>query len=383
MIRSVMLSAMVLLLSSLGMLAGRGITTGVEDSAASTAPAGNSQSSPDKNLTLPPTSEANTVEGAPRSITAVSVSQSTSLTGDANMTAMGDSATATAFDGNAISDAADETDETAASDVFDTAATGGQGVTREAAVDLIRNEFPTASEDVIAGWAESFEGLSAVEIMGILQQKKLLSPSLDSALPSSLASPLLDTAIEPARHVTSAALEENTIAELPGYRRPRNILLHSTGDKPNSTLSVTDFTPGQMIVTGFRSHAAIDDRSGLVMFRLENQAATRCGAFEVLSNRRIGVKLPSGEHPLAGLSPLPDDAEEFSLDESGTAVARSKTGEFHPLGTIECIRLFDTRAVRTADQVAFDFSALTASDFEAVVSPPLMRGQLELSNNKN
>lgn len=381
MMRSVMLSATVLLLSSLGMLAGRGITTCcVNDSATSPAPAGNLRQSSDIDLSVPPGAAMSTIEGSSRSISAVSVSQSISPTPGATITAFDGSVRATAFDGRTPGDAGGET---AVSGLFEDAGSVNDGVSQETAADLIRNEFPTASEDIVAGWAESFEGLSPVEVMGILQQKKLLSSSLDSALPSSLSMPLADAEEKSVSNTTPMEVEESNPLELPGYRQSRRLWRYGAGSEPNSTLSVTDFTPGQMIVTGFRSHAAIDDRSGLVMFRLENQTATRCGAFEVLSNRRIGVRLPSGEHPLAGLSPLPDDAEEFSMDATGTVVAQSKNGEWHPLGTIACVRFLDTRALETADSLAFDFSALAASDFEPVASPTLMQGQLELSNNKN
>lgn len=374
MMRSVMLSALVLLLSSLGMLAGRGITTCIDDTKATPTDGVTEQQTVDASLT---SSTAASMQGdLARSFSAVPVSQSTVQIGDVTITASGSSSLAGTFSSNHSNDAD-------SSRLFDDAISTDEGVSLEAAADLIRKEFPTASEDIIAGWAESFEGLSAVEVMGILQQKKLLSTSLDSALPLSLSMPLVDAEEKSVSNTTPMEAEEGNPPESPGYRQSRRLWRYGAGSEPNSTLSVTDFTPGQMIVTGFRSHAAIDDRSGLVMFRLENQTATRCGAFEVLSNRRIGVKLPSGEHPLAGLSPLPDDAEEFSMDATGTVVAQSKNGEWHPLGTITCIRFLDTRALETADSLAFDFSALAASDFEPVASPALMQGQLELSNNKN
>ncbi len=374
MMRSVMLSALVLFLSSLGMLAGRGITTCIDDTKATPTDGVTEQQTVDASLT---SSTAASMQGdLARSFSAVPVSQSTVQIGDVTITASGSSSLAGTFSSNDSNDAD-------SSRLFDDAISTDEGVSLEAAADLIRKEFPTASEDIVAGWAESFEGLSAVEVMGILQQKKLLSTSLDSALPSSLSMPLEDAEEKSVSNTTPMEAEEGNPPESPGYRQSRRLWRYGAGSEPNSTLSVTDFTPGQMIVTGFRSHAAIDDRSGLVMFRLENQTATRCGAFEVLSNRRIGVRLPSGEHPLAGLSPLPDGVEEFSMDATGTVVAQSKNGESHPLGTITCIRFLDTRALETADSLAFDFSALAAGDFEAVASPALMQGQLELSNHKN
>jgi len=258
------------------------------------------------------------------------------------------------------------------------------GLSKEEALQLIRKEFPDATEETAEGWAESFTGLSRMEIVGMLQQKKLLSASLDSLLPASLldSAAAKESIIETGYSRTVEAEEpektRNT-AETPGYRRQRELNLpgHADGALP---AILTDFTPGPLMVTGCGQHAAIVDNSGLVMFRLEQNFATRFGAFEILSDRRIGIRLEGKELPLAGVSVLPEHATTFAIDNSGTVVARSDSGDSTPLGQVGSVRLIDTRAIRTDDNITFDYSAMQAGDYEIVQQAALFAGRLELSN---
>ncbi len=265
-----------------------------------------------------------------------------------------------------------------------------EGVSRDEACELIRREFPDAPDEVVQGWAESFESLSKIEVQGILQQKKLLSPSLDSLLPSSLQTAeapkdsIIETGFsrdvspEPAIFIGETSVPENV--GTPGFRRQRE--LHFPGGPDASSINqiLTDFTPGPLMVTGCRQHAAIQDTTGLSMFRLENNIATRCGVFEVLSDRRVGIKLAGKEFPIAGISALPEGFTSIAFDATGVVVARKDNGEAQALGRIELIRLNDTRAITTADNITFDYSALAAGDYDVISEAVVFPGKLELSN---
>ncbi|MFO0979729.1 MAG: hypothetical protein U0996_25245 [Planctomycetaceae bacterium] len=265
-----------------------------------------------------------------------------------------------------------------------------EGVSRDEACELIRREFPDAPDEVVQGWAESFESLSKIEVQGILQQKKLLSPSLDSLLPSSLLSAEApkDAIIETGftRNVPqepTGSNGETSVAEnggTPGYRRRRELHFPGGPDASSTNQLLTDFTPGPLMVTGCRQHAAIQDTTGLSMFRLENNFATRCGAFQVLTDRRVGIKLAGKEFPAAGVSPVPEGFTSIAFDATGVVLARKDNGEVQALGRIELIRLNDTRAITTADNITFDYSAMAASDYEVITEAVVFPGKLELSN---
>lgn len=356
MFRSLMLSGLVLSLSALGMLAGRGITPETE--------------------VAEPVTQTTTVDASSNlrpKMTPTSLSQDSERWLPLTLTA------------EAPSNADDASERAKSNEVFEVVDSMPEGVTREEAVQLIRKEFPDAMGDVIEGWAESFEGLSRMEIEGILQQKKLLSSSLDSMLPSSLQTPAItkDTFVEAgferALPEDESSERLNEICETPGYRKRRQ--LYFPGGVPaNSTVLLTDFTPGPLMITGCGHHAAVNDNSGLVMFRLENQTATRFGAFEILSDRRIGMKLAGRELPLAGIAAVPEAAQKFQIDGTGTVMAGVDGGVATVLGRIECIRFNDTQAITTTDDVTFDYSAMTPADFDVISDSCVLPGKLELSN---
>lgn len=336
MFRSLMLSGLVLSLSALGMLAGRGITPGTAE--------------------MPPVSVSQDAESR-LPLTMTAEAPATDIHAEENLNS---------------------------NDVFEVIDSMPEGVTRDEAIQLIRKQFPDAMEDVVEGWAESFEGLSRMEIEGILQQKKLLSSSLDSLLPSSLQTPAIarDTFVEAGfeRALPDESSERTSdCSQTPGYRKRRQ--LSFPGAVPaKSTVHLTDFTPGPLMITGCGHHAAVNDNSGLVMFRLENQTATRFGAFEILSDRRIGMKVAGRELPLAGIVALPEAAQKFQIDGMGNVIAGVDAGEATVLGRIECIRFNDTQAITTTDDVTFDYSAMSPGDFEVISGSSVFPGKLELSN---
>lgn len=258
----------------------------------------------------------------------------------------------------------------------------------------IQLAFPDADSESIDAWAETLQDLSSGEIAEILMQKKTLSGSLNSLLPPSLQTRPVTTP-PPAVPAHSSADAHPAVlmrnlqnAHCVGYRR-LVVLPQPVTAKPmsgDSQLSnpqpdrFWSFQPGRSVHSPLPLHVSLGEETSL-MFQLEGNILTRRGDFQLLPDRRIGLKTPSGFLALANSPQLPPTAQRISINEQGRIQFLSETdGNPGEAGFVSVVRIEHPDELQSVDGVHFTSQR---DDTWRALNPEtlsLKTRQIELSN---
>ncbi|MFM7057525.1 MAG: hypothetical protein ACKO2P_11455 [Planctomycetota bacterium] len=262
----------------------------------------------------------------------------------------------------------------------------------EVACRLIRQAFPDADATTVNVWAETFQGLSPVEIHDILEQKKLLSGSLDSSFFPGLGSrEPIGMAVrspdirEQERQICRQNLRH---AWAVGYRR-RLMLPGVPGNchpEPTGAAAVTatgqdfiDFSSGRQVRSPQPLHVAFA-ASPLHMFLLEDGRLTRRGDFSILPTLQPGLMTASGPGPLRGAPRIEDRERRLRVSETGELQAAVEGDSWSVIGRLTAVEVLRPELLTTDDGVHFQATAPEAWRELLPEEIRLLPGTLELSN---
>lgn len=262
---------------------------------------------------------------------------------------------------------------------------------RSAVCGIIRSVFPDADDETVNVWAETFSGMSAVEIRDVLEQKRAISGSLDSIFTPGLR-PLTDLpamAAESLGVVSSARQAERQASEFNlrnawtvGYRR--RLVLPAVQSANENTGAIggqdfIDFSSGRVLKSPYLLHAAIAG-DALQMFLLEGGQVTRRGDFVRLSDGRVGIRTAGGERALAD-SPVTDATARLRILEHGELQCSLSTDQWVGCGRAAVVEVLRPDLLTTTDGVLFE--AKNSGDVWRSVSSGavyLQPGRVEISN---
>jgi flagellar basal body rod protein FlgG len=262
---------------------------------------------------------------------------------------------------------------------------------RSAIFGIIRSVFPDADDETVNVWAETFSGMSAVEIRDVLEQKRAISGSLDSIFTPGLR-PLTDPPgiAEQALAVMSSSRDaERQASEINlrnawtvGYRRRLVLPAVQAADENTGTVGgqdFIDFSPGRVLQSPYSLHAAITG-DALQMFLLEGGQVTRRGDFVRLSDGRVGIRTATGERALED-SPVTEANARLRILEHGELQCSLSTGQWTGCGRAAVVEVLRPDLLKTTDGVLFE--AKNPSEVWTLVSSGavyLQPGRVEISN---
>jgi len=273
---------------------------------------------------------------------------------------------------------------------------------RQQIVDLINRIFPNTSPEVASTWADAYETMEPAEVEFILDQKRLLSESLDSLISddtiSVLPSPLLPSPLSPLESPASAALPESAAAlnsALMSVRRNldsvwctgfhRTVILPEVmsladGSAGAHITTFTSFEPGRIIASPMPLHVALHSKNGAFLFRLEGDKFTRRGDFQLLPDRRIGLHYNDTGYALNHCTALPEGADDIRFSADGKIEYEDTSGQSMTAGQLEVVELPQLDQLTTVDGIVFaNTSTKPAAAVPAEVAGLAIRS-LELSN---
>ncbi|MEY3173287.1 MAG: hypothetical protein RLZZ436_1201 [Planctomycetota bacterium] len=255
----------------------------------------------------------------------------------------------------------------------------------DATRQLIQQAFPDADAATVNVWAETFHGMSPAEISDILEQKKLLSGSLDAIFTPDLKAPETTAPLQPvdtSRDQERAAARRNLRhAWTVGYRR-RLVLPAAQTDSPATTPGThdfIDFSSGRRVRSPRPLHAAIAENP-LHMFLLHNGTLTRRGDFSTLPDGHIGLITPDGPQPLHTSPVTGDPQQHLRMLENGELQAAAGPDSWNNLGRVTVVEVLRPDLLTTKDGVHFNVGAPHAYRELLPGEIRLLPGTLELSN---
>ncbi len=288
--------------------------------------------------------------------------------------------------------------------------------------DLIRRIFPNTSPEVLEAWAEAYENMDPAEVEFILDQKRLLSESLDSPIfgdPISdktsvddqksadtfsvFPSPLLRSPLTPADSESASAFRESAAtveSALLSVRRNldsawcigfhRTVVLPEVLSAANPTVgghmtsfkntTFTSFEPGRIIKSPMPLHVALQSKNGAFMFRLEGDQFTRRGDFQLLRDRRIGLCHNGTDYALSQSMQLPEEAVNIHFSADGTIDYEDASSQLLSAGQLEIFELPQLDQLTTVDGVIFTSTSGKPAAFVSGQVAILTIRSLELSN---
>ncbi|MDA1231060.1 MAG: hypothetical protein O2856_09820 [Planctomycetota bacterium] len=242
---------------------------------------------------------------------------------------------------------------------------------RAAIRNLIQRQFPDMTAELTEIWVETYAGTDLEEIGFILEQKRATTSRLTSGSmffstipPTSLASGRFNKSEHGLDDLVDTVERNLRSAYSLGYRRMA-VFPEAAGDPQSS--SVTDpidltatrfrsFEAGPLLTSPIATHVALIKES-FEMFSLEGGRLTRRGDFQILKDRRLGIVTSRGEIAAAESTPLPVDATDVRIAQSGTVEFQNAAGETCEAGRIAVCIVINLAGLQSSDGVIF-----TASD---------------------
>lgn len=257
---------------------------------------------------------------------------------------------------------------------------------RTAIQKRILQVFPDADAATVDAWAETFQGMSAIEISDILEQKKLLSGSLDSIFTPGLQAPkssVRQEAEKSDRDEERAATRQNLRhAWTVGYRR--RLVLPGAGEdvSPEAVtvgLDFIDFSPGRRVKSPQPLHVAFADHA-LQMFLLQDGSLTRRGDFSIQPNGRLGLAAAGGIRELSNSPVVTDRTRSVRVLENGEFQQAGEQDSWVTVGRLPVAEVLRPELLITRDGVHFEATAPHAWRELSAGEIRLLSGTLELSN---
>lgn len=264
------------------------------------------------------------------------------------------------------------------------AATSGED--RTAIQKLIRRVFPDADAATVDAWAETFQGMSATEISDILEQKKLLSGSLDSIFTPELQPPkspvgrgLANSNRDEERTATRQNLRH---AWTVGYRR--RLVLPGPGEDGSAGsvaagLDFIDFSSGRRVKSPQPLHVAFADHA-LQMFLLQDGSLTRRGDFSIQPDGKLGLNTAGGVRELRNSLVVTDRTRVLRVLENGEVQQAGEQDGWMTIGHLPVAEVLRPELLTTSDGVHFEAIAPHAWRELSAGEIRLVPGTLELSN---
>ena len=263
-------------------------------------------------------------------------------------------------------------------------------------LQLILKAFPNADPETAKIWEEAFSEMDLSDVEFILEQKRLLSESLESLPTTTTEMRLLpdgtefDSAdAEPlnrAIHRVSLNLSGSWTVGFRGTVLLPEAVCHRSRDEDRKneqkfrSLMFYSFDPGKRISSPLPLHVALPADDGALMFCLEGNLLTRRGDFQLLADRRVGLTTHGGPVPLLHSSILPESAMDVSISDGGEIQYVDTAGMTVIAGRVAVARVVDLSELSSDDGVFF----VTRSSESLLTPEPdkirLSTGILELSN---
>lgn len=232
---------------------------------------------------------------------------------------------------------------------------------------LIQRQFPDMTAELTEIWVETYAGMDLDEIGFILDQKRATSSRLTSGsmffptIPQT--SPESDSLTESEHGIGDlvGTVERNLRSAYSlGYRRMA-VFPEAAGDLQSRKVTgpidlaatrFRSFESGPLLKSPITTHVALIKES-LMMFSLEGDRLTRRGDFQMLKDRRLGIVTSRGEIAAAESTPLPVDATEVRIAQSGTVEFQNPAGETCEAGRIAVCIVTNLAGLQSSDGVIF------------------------------
>lgn len=261
------------------------------------------------------------------------------------------------------------------------------GDDRTAIQKLILQVFPDADAATVDAWAETFQGMSAAEISDILEQKKLLSGSLDSIFTPQLQAPTKSPfgqglALSGREQERSATQQNLRHAWTVGYRR-RLVLPGADEDVSRGGvadgLDFIDFSSGRHVKSPQPLHVAFADHA-LQMFLLQDGSLTRRGDFSIQPDGKLGLTRTGGVRELRNSPVVTDRTRVLRVLKNGEVQQAGDQDSWVTMGRLPVAEVLRPELLITRDGVHFEATAPHAWRELSADEIRLLPGTLELSN---
>lgn len=283
-----------------------------------------------------------------------------------------------------LQQAADNDDK---SDIELVAGSAVDAVSTEAETrQLIESLFPDLNDDTLAGWVETYRGMSLDELSGLLQQKQLMpsiipdssifADSVPDLMKVTLPSSGRDSAIQ---HCQQNLKHAHTI----GYRRRQTFTLACDREPAAGQVRYRfpfDFEPGPVSPSLNKAHVAIEGHRQVMFLLNPGNILTRSGLFARQADGCLGVIYQGAILRVEGTTDLPLDASQISISADGTVTYRDLEQERHTAGTVKLVTVSDLSALDSEDGVHFTCSNDSEPVFQANEETVLIPESLEASN---
>jgi flagellar basal body rod protein FlgF len=285
---------------------------------------------------------------------------------------------------------------------------------QRSAEQRIRNVFPEADSEMVAVWAETLRDLSGREQEELLQQRRLMSGSLNSLFSRSLRSP--DTALPPlaaeasgsgrivsggsrptvppmtaesevaavkATGAVPAKVDERT-GVLQNLRNLRSIgyraILNSPAEAAGETVRI--FEPGRRVRTSCVLCCSLPDDPQL-WFQLRDGQLTRRGDLQISAEGMPGFRDGTDFRALAGTWQV-TASERLQISQQGELLGgvdpASAEGNRRSFGRLPVVRVSELGGLTTGDGVFFRIPEGVQVELVAADDIQVSPGTLELSN---
>lgn len=274
---------------------------------------------------------------------------------------------------------------------------------------IITEYFPAIDEPTLAGWMESYAGMSSEDLHGVLQQRALLgdqlstlnlsSPALSSPALSSQDLATLPPTVPPPPVVPAEPLSSQVIRTAQdnlrhlmtvGYRRTvvRTEVASISADASRQDARVAfqfDLAEGQRQTSRSPLHVAIASGEDCMFVLEPDNLLTRNGQFQLAADGRIGLQSGATFVAVRGPSIVPPGATHVRIAEDATVHYQDLEGEAATAGTLSVVRIHAPLSLRSANGVYFQMAGDAGGQggepqLSEVEKPQLHLQTVELSN---
>ena len=239
---------------------------------------------------------------------------------------------------------------------------------RASILKLIQQRFPDTDAAVARVWADTYAEMDPDEVSFILDQKHRISSDLGTAVtwpPNSSAAAIsepLKSTPEPAVGASIRIVESN-LSSAYSLGFCRMVVFPETSSHSGTVVTATGinlqptcfrcFEPGPLIPSPIATHVALSE-SDTSMFCLENNHLTRRGDFQLLKDRRLGIRTSLGQFAAVNSTPIPKDAVRIRITINGTIQYQNADGEVCESGRVSVCTVKDFSELQSADGVIFE-----------------------------
>lgn len=264
---------------------------------------------------------------------------------------------------------------------------------------LIQKYFPNLDQDSLNGWVDAYSSMPQAELIGLLQQRKLLEgnsgtppamklnlPKFDLSSSAAQSESALENASQSPLQAAANIIRTNLRSSLTIGYRSQTVAFQSSGSENQSGSSVT-LCRRWNLRAGIRreTHRKLDlaiTNNDASMFRLEPGCVlTRAGHFQRLPDGTLGQMVNGKPLSLFPTVMVPEPTIPFDIAPDGRIETQGHDDSNQQVMMISAFRVRDAGALKSDDGVYF---RVPEAGRNAVIhrdlSTRVLSGNLELSN---